>query len=773
MVFGTTSELANALNPDRSLTVHDGSTLIRQVGLMFDSAGAPRLQLVGTDADGDSVGPVDVEVTWREGVMHVGRVLLPEGWTSARLTGAEALTWLLVETHEQVVARPDWPTAAQMPMEVARPVGSPSVAEVVGETGLATVAQAATLPSFVVTRSAWGARNPGKVCGTAHTPRLITIHHTVTPTSESNVPSRLRGIQAYHIDSNGWCDVGYHFLVGQDGRVYQGISSEERTGIHVGGNNTNNVGVSYIGTYTTDIPNDSMFDAGGQIVRWLSDTFSIPLNRDVIKGHRQYGSTGCPGDALYPRLQRIIDEAAGTTTEPPPEPVYAVTLDARWSNGQDVWTGGSSAGIADVFEGDELTVEFLLTNDSDTVIRGVELGYWFEEPWLRATNWRIESDHPAYDRSTFGVNSADSDAGNPARDGLGQTGRLVMHAFSPRETKRVVVTLVAGEPSIGRVDQPDARVWVRNISDVYGVQSSFDAAPSTNRLGRNVNDYAELDVLATQAWFFDERALEADVEGWTAVTGAIRQNGEGMASVAATDGTPTLESPLWTSVDTAAWKEVVLVVRGPDVARELELQWRNDAQEWSAQRSVRFRASGNPGVETLRLDLASYPSWTGVITGLRVVLDAGEALPGAGYDLDALWLQSAGGGSTSDSRVPPVTAPPVDWTGETGPVGDDVGAVDAGVPDAGRADAGGVPDAGADAGAGDDVAGPESDAGAGGRDGAGVVPVGDDNDESGGSGTRTTASTSSCSAGSGSGTIPWLLPLLVVSMMRRRRWRVR
>jgi uncharacterized protein (TIGR03382 family) len=158
---------------------------------------------------------------------------------------------------------------------------------------------------------------------------------------------------------------------------------------------------------------------------------------------------------------------------------------------------------------------------------------------------------------------------------------------------------------------------------------------------------------------------------------------------------------------------------------------------------------------------------------LRVVLDAGEALPGAVYDLDALWLQSAGGGSTSDSRVPPVTAPPVDWTGETGPVGDDVGAVDAGVPDAGRADAGGVPDAGADAGAGDDVAGPESDAGAGGRDGAGVVPVGDDNDESGGSGTRTTASTSSCSAGSGSGTIPWLLPLLVVSMMRRRRWRVR
>ena len=31
----------------------------------------------------------------------------------------------------------------------------------------------------------------------------------------------MKGIQNYHMDSRGWSDIGYNFLVGEDGRIYE------------------------------------------------------------------------------------------------------------------------------------------------------------------------------------------------------------------------------------------------------------------------------------------------------------------------------------------------------------------------------------------------------------------------------------------------------------------------------------------------------------------------------------------------------------------------
>jgi hypothetical protein len=46
-----------------------------------------------------------------------------------------------------------------------------------------------------------------------------------------------RGIQEWHINGNGWCDIGYSFLVGGDGNVYEGRGWDE-IGAHTGGFNS-------------------------------------------------------------------------------------------------------------------------------------------------------------------------------------------------------------------------------------------------------------------------------------------------------------------------------------------------------------------------------------------------------------------------------------------------------------------------------------------------------------------------------------------------------
>jgi hypothetical protein len=158
----------------------------------------------------------------------------------------------------------------------------------------------------IVTRSAWGARATRCTSGDSRKTKMA-IHHTVTPSSD---PERqLRGIQRYHMDSRGWCDVGYHFLIGSDGRVYEGRPLH-LLGAHVASNNTGNIGISFMGTYSSTAPTATQMCSAARLQRRLHMDFSgIALNRTDVKGHRQYGGTVCPGTALYNRIDTILSKA--------------------------------------------------------------------------------------------------------------------------------------------------------------------------------------------------------------------------------------------------------------------------------------------------------------------------------------------------------------------------------------------------------------------------------------------------------------------------------
>lgn len=220
---------------------------------------------------------------------------------------------------------------------------------------------------IVVTRSQWGARS--RNCGPRHSPNRLTIHHTVTPNGDSmSMPARVRQIQNYHINNNGWCDIGYHFLIGQDGKVYQG-RVENIVGAHAGGANTNNVGISFIGTFTSRAPSDAMLNAGARIMKSMSRTYNIALNRDKVKGHRQVGSTStaCPGDALYTRLSNLISLAqnsgsgsggGGTTASCTQVRINADTLNVRPT------ASTSRAAVGAVHRGDRPTRNATVTGQS-------------------------------------------------------------------------------------------------------------------------------------------------------------------------------------------------------------------------------------------------------------------------------------------------------------------------------------------------------------------------------------------------------------------------
>ncbi|MGN0063391.1 MAG: FG-GAP-like repeat-containing protein [Nocardioides sp.] len=160
------------------------------------------------------------------------------------------------------------------------------------------------------------------------------VHHTVNANdyTEAQVPGIIRSIYAYHVKSRGWSDIGYNFLVDRFGRIWEGRYGgvdKAVVGAHTLNYNQYSFAMSAIGNYETAQPSDVMLKAYGQLFAWKLSLHGVdPASTrqkigskyfQAINGHRDAGSTACPGKYLYAKLPTIRKYASeGTTTGPTP-----------------------------------------------------------------------------------------------------------------------------------------------------------------------------------------------------------------------------------------------------------------------------------------------------------------------------------------------------------------------------------------------------------------------------------------------------------------------
>nr|BFE74638.1 hypothetical protein GCM10020092_079390 [Actinoplanes digitatis] len=91
--------------------------------------------------------------------------------------------------------------------------------------------------------------------------QTFTVHHTATGNDDPDPAARMRSIYRYQAIDLGYGDFGYHFLIDEAGRVYEGRWSggDALPGFdpagwmvnasHVGGYNAGNVGVVLLGNF--------------------------------------------------------------------------------------------------------------------------------------------------------------------------------------------------------------------------------------------------------------------------------------------------------------------------------------------------------------------------------------------------------------------------------------------------------------------------------------------------------------------------------------------
>lgn len=198
----------------------------------------------------------------------------------------------------------------------------------------------------IVTRAEWGAdesiKSTSGSCVRQFFPvQQLFVHHTVGRNFDSNPKATMRAIYHFHTRTQGWCDVGYNFVVGWDGTIYEGRwardygpwevhSSEDRAGravagAHVAGYNSGSVGVSVMGNFSEVQPPPAVRRALAELLAWEADrhdlrprgehTYRNPETGEsrrlkYIAGHRDAGYTECPGNFLYAALPAIRKDTA-------------------------------------------------------------------------------------------------------------------------------------------------------------------------------------------------------------------------------------------------------------------------------------------------------------------------------------------------------------------------------------------------------------------------------------------------------------------------------
>lgn len=190
-------------------------------------------------------------------------------------------------------------------------------------------------------RSAWG----GQDCVTEDVEystrtriEVLFVHHTIHGANANaygpaDVPDLLYAICSYHVGVRGWNDIGYNTLIDSFGTIWEGRGGgvdQPVRGAHAAGFNSTSVGVAFIGDHNVAPPTAAAQDAFVAYGAWRLDlahvdprSTPVVVSRDsptypdgvavplrAISGHRDVGTTGCPGSIGYNLIGSLTERIA-------------------------------------------------------------------------------------------------------------------------------------------------------------------------------------------------------------------------------------------------------------------------------------------------------------------------------------------------------------------------------------------------------------------------------------------------------------------------------
>lgn len=124
----------------------------------------------------------------------------------------------------------------------------------------------------------------------------LAIHHTAAPDTQTP-----RDIANFHIQSNGWGGIGYHFVIAKDGVVYY-VGDITTARANVANLNDAVIGICLTGNFTAGrVPANEQLESAKNLCDFFINIFPDLPNIhgwEAVKGHKELPgqATVCPGD---------------------------------------------------------------------------------------------------------------------------------------------------------------------------------------------------------------------------------------------------------------------------------------------------------------------------------------------------------------------------------------------------------------------------------------------------------------------------------------------
>lgn len=129
--------------------------------------------------------------------------------------------------------------------------------------------------------------------------KTIIIHCSATKPlwyKSRSAEEKASEIRRWHVEDNGWSDIGYHYIIDRDGAIAKG-RDESVQGAHVKGHNEDSIGVCLIGGFGGNV-DDSFFDhfteSQDKALKILIKDIQSRWHVATIKGHNEYAAKACP-----------------------------------------------------------------------------------------------------------------------------------------------------------------------------------------------------------------------------------------------------------------------------------------------------------------------------------------------------------------------------------------------------------------------------------------------------------------------------------------------
>jgi len=158
-------------------------------------------------------------------------------------------------------------------------------------------------------------------------PTHLVVHHSAGNNQSNNFKTVVESIWDLHVNTNGWDDIGYNWLIDPNGILYEG-RPDDFQGAHFSCLNENTVGICVIGDYSLVQPAEPALNTLVNVLAYEATEHAIDVRTqsyhltgdfilDNVAGHRDSegsinacSGTVCPGDSFYPLLGEIRQRVA-------------------------------------------------------------------------------------------------------------------------------------------------------------------------------------------------------------------------------------------------------------------------------------------------------------------------------------------------------------------------------------------------------------------------------------------------------------------------------